>query len=65
MAAVDDPKSLGRSRLPFASSADIDEFVEHLGRFERGEMELRSGDRSGSCVEPTASARRTTLRCCG
>ena len=39
MAAVDDPKSLGRSRLPFASSADIDEFVEHLGRFERGEME--------------------------
>ena len=27
MAAVDDPKTLGRTRLSFASEADIDEFV--------------------------------------
>src|SRR5216684_5287100 len=38
MAAVDDPKTLGRTRLSFASEADIDEFVDVLGKFERGEL---------------------------
>src|SRR5438105_373067 len=38
MSAVDDPRTLGRTRLSFANEADIDEFVETLGRFERGEL---------------------------
>src|ERR1044072_7424020 len=37
MSVTDDPKTLGRTRLSFASEADIDEFVSVLGRFERGE----------------------------
>ena len=38
MAAVDDPKTLGRTRLSFASDADIDEFVSTLDKFESGEL---------------------------
>ncbi|RPI57043.1 MAG: nitrite/sulfite reductase [Acidobacteria bacterium] len=38
MATVDDPRTLGRTRLSFASEADIDEFVETLDKFERGEL---------------------------
>jgi len=38
MAAVDDPKTLGRTRLSFASEADIDEFAQVLARFESGEI---------------------------
>src|SRR6185295_327952 len=38
MAAIDDPQTLGRARLDFASEHDIDEFVETLRRFENGEM---------------------------
>ena len=38
MAAVDDPKTLGRTRLSFASEADIDEFVATLEKFESGEV---------------------------
>ena len=38
MAAVDDPKTLGRSRLSFACEAEIDEFVATLDKFERGEL---------------------------
>jgi sulfite reductase (NADPH) hemoprotein beta-component len=38
MAAVDDPKTLGRARLNFAEEHDIDEFVDVLGQFERGEI---------------------------
>jgi len=38
MSAVDDPKTLGRTRLSFASEADIDEFVQTLDRFESGEL---------------------------
>jgi len=38
MAAIDDPKTIGRANLDFASEHDIDEFVEMLGRFESGEM---------------------------
>src|SRR5262245_18005636 len=38
MSAVDDPKTLGRTRLSFASEADIDEFVSTLERFESGEL---------------------------
>lgn len=35
---MDDPKTFGRTRLSFADVHDIDEFVETLGRFERGEI---------------------------
>ena len=38
MAAVDDQKTLGRTRLDFASEHDIDEFVDVLGKYERGEI---------------------------
>ena len=38
MAAVDDPKTLGRTRLSFANEAEIDEFVATLEKFERGEL---------------------------
>src|SRR6185436_3103292 len=38
MAAVDEPKTLGRTRLSFASEADIDEFVTTLEKFESGEL---------------------------
>jgi sulfite reductase beta subunit-like hemoprotein len=38
MAAVDDPKTLGRARLSFASESEIDEFVATLERFERGNL---------------------------
>src|SRR5215472_16954999 len=38
MAAVDDPKTLGRTRLSFANEAEIDEFVATLEKFERGEV---------------------------
>ena len=38
MAAVDDPKTLGRARLSFANEAEIDEFVATLDQFEKGEI---------------------------
>src|SRR5258706_4400542 len=38
MAVTDDPNTLGRTRLSFASEADIDGFVSVLGQFERGEL---------------------------
>ena len=38
MSVVDDPKTFGRARLPFASDADIDEFVTTLEQYERGEL---------------------------
>jgi sulfite reductase (NADPH) hemoprotein beta-component len=38
MAAVDDLKTLGRTRLSFASEAEIDEFVATLELFEKGEL---------------------------
>ena len=41
MAAHDDPKTLGRSRLSFADERDIDEFATTLDRFERGKIPAR------------------------
>jgi sulfite reductase beta subunit-like hemoprotein len=38
MAVVDDSKTVGRARLDFADEADIDEFVDVLGKYERGEI---------------------------
>ena len=38
MSAHDRSDTLGRTRLSFASEADIDEFAAVLGRFERGEI---------------------------
>src|SRR5262245_1005854 len=38
MSVVDDPKTFGRTRLSFADTRDIDEFVATLEQFERGEI---------------------------
>src|SRR4029434_8511048 len=38
MAIADDSRTLGRARLDFADERDIDEFVEVLGKYERGEI---------------------------
>src|SRR5213593_667847 len=38
MAVIDDAKTYGRTRLSFASEADIDEFAGVLAQFERGEV---------------------------
>src|SRR3982751_2835162 len=37
VAAVEDPKTLGRARTSFANEAEIDEFVTTLAKFESGE----------------------------
>src|SRR5687767_13629482 len=36
MAVMENPMTFGRPRLDFASSHDIDEFVDMLGKYERG-----------------------------
>lgn len=38
MAAVDEMKTLGRARLSFAEEREVDEFVDVLGQYERGEI---------------------------
>ena len=38
MSVVDDPRTYGRTRLSFADEAEIDEFADVLGQFERGEI---------------------------
>src|SRR5262245_26097648 len=38
MSVVDDPKTFGRTRLSFADTRDIDEFVATLEKFERGDI---------------------------
>jgi sulfite reductase beta subunit-like hemoprotein len=38
MAVANDSKTLGRARLDFADERDIDEFVDVLGKYERGEI---------------------------
>ena len=38
MAAIDDPKTLGRARLSFATEGDVDEFVQTLEKFEQGDL---------------------------
>jgi sulfite reductase (NADPH) hemoprotein beta-component len=38
MAAIDDPRTLGRARVSFAKESDVDEFADMLGKFERGEI---------------------------
>jgi sulfite reductase (NADPH) hemoprotein beta-component len=38
MAAIDQSTDTGRSRLSFADERDIDEFVDTLGKYERGEI---------------------------
>ena len=37
MAAVDQDQAFGRARLSFADERDIDEFVDMLGKYERGD----------------------------
>jgi sulfite reductase beta subunit-like hemoprotein len=38
MAVTDDARTLGRARLDFSDTRDIDEFVDMLGKYERGEI---------------------------
>src|SRR3954464_4244032 len=38
MATLEDQTTFGRTRLSFASEADIDEFVATLEKYERGEI---------------------------
>ena len=38
MAVIDNAQTFGRPRLDYASEHDIDEFVEVLGKYERGEI---------------------------
>src|SRR5678815_2686304 len=38
MAVMGDPKTVGRARIDFAAEHDIDEFVDVLGKYERGEI---------------------------
>ena len=38
MAVLDDPRTYGRTRLSFADTNDIDEFVRKLDQFERGDI---------------------------
>src|SRR4029450_7672946 len=38
MAGGENPMSFGRPRLDFASEHDIDEFVDMLGKYERGDI---------------------------
>jgi uroporphyrin-III C-methyltransferase / precorrin-2 dehydrogenase / sirohydrochlorin ferrochelatase len=56
--------TLGRARLSFAQESDIDEFVDVLTRFERGEIGPTSGAPSASCAARTGSGRPPTRRCC-
>ena len=38
MAATEDRDTLGRARLSFAKQQDVDDFIDMLGKFERGEV---------------------------
>ena len=38
MAVIENPMTFGRPRLDFASQHDIDEFVDMLGKYERGDI---------------------------
>ena len=38
MAVIDETKVVGRGSVDFASEQDIDEFVDMLGKYERGEI---------------------------
>ena len=38
MAATEDKDTLGRARLSFAKQQDVDDFIDMLGKFERGEV---------------------------
>src|SRR3984893_8472437 len=38
MSTVDDQKTFGPARMSFANTAEIDEFVSTLERYERGEI---------------------------
>ena len=58
MAATEDRDTLGRARLSFAKQQDVDEFVDTLDKFERGEIRPTRGARSGSSAAPTGSASR-------
>ena len=56
---------LGRGRLSFADERDIDEFVETLGKYERGEISAEDW-RKFRLVRGTYGQRQPKLStCCG
>ena len=59
MSVTDHPSTHGRTRLSFASVADIDEFVATLERYERGEMTADEW-RAFRLVRGTYGQRQTT-----
>ena len=59
MSVTDHPSTHGRTRLSFASVADIDEFVATLERYERGEMTADQW-RGFRLVRGTYGQRQTT-----
>src|SRR5947199_2887442 len=59
MSVVDDPTTFGRTRLSFASEAEIDHFVATLDRFERGELTPEEW-RAYRLVRGTYGQRQTT-----
>jgi sulfite reductase (NADPH) hemoprotein beta-component len=63
MAGVD-ANTMGRARLDFADERDIDEFVDVLGKYERGEISPDDWRRFRLVRGRTGSA-RTACRCCG
>ena len=64
MAAVDDPKTLGRTRLSFADERDIDEFADLLGQFSGVRSGRTNGAPSAFCVARTGNVRLLMRRCC-
>ena len=65
MAAVDDPRTLGRARLSFADERDIDEFADMLATVRARRDRARPVARvPAACAARTGSARPPTRRCC-
>ena len=63
MSAIDDSKTLGRTRLSFASEAEVDEFVRVLDQYERGELTPDQW-RAFRLLRGTTVSARTASRCC-
>ena len=61
----DDPRTYGRTRLSFADTADIDEFVTDARPFRaRRDHPRRVARASGCCAARTVSGRTPMRRCC-
>ena len=63
MSVVDDPKTFGRTRLSFANTHDIDEFVATLERSSAARSRPISGGAFDWYAAPTVSVRPPTRKC--